>query len=128
MHQFSVWIFNVVFWVIMLSWVTFAAAFLLRKKPPGSAEATRNNAAMAGLAIEAVGFALVWMGRRQQGTPIVPVGILAQITLALVTVAISVCSAWFVVAAVRTLGRQWAVAARPRRAQACNRRPVRYRP
>jgi protein-S-isoprenylcysteine O-methyltransferase Ste14 len=112
MQQLSGVIFEIVFDSVMLCWIAFAAIFLLRKKPPGPTETTRNNAAVVGLALEAVGFSIVWMGRRQQGTPIMPVGILIQIMLGLITVAAAIGSVWFVVAAVRTLGKHWAVAAR----------------
>ena len=112
MQQLSGLIFEIVFGGVMFCWIGFAAVFLLRKKPPGSPETKRNNIAMLGLALEAVGYAIVWTGRRQVETPIAPIGLTLQIALALITIATSIGSVWLVVAAVRTLGKQWAVAAR----------------
>ena len=103
---------GIVFTVVMLCWITFAAGFFLRKRHPGSKERKRDPAARYGLVLEAIGYALVWTFRRPQPSPVVPTGFEFSIAIAILAIGLAICSTWMTLAAVRTLGRQWSVAAR----------------
>jgi protein-S-isoprenylcysteine O-methyltransferase Ste14 len=103
---------EVVLGIVMLCWLVFAGAFLFRKKPPSGTEKKRENAATYGIALEGIGYALVWTFRRPTFTSIMPLPLLLDLAIALVTVGIAVASVWLVLSAVRTLGKQWAFAAR----------------
>ena len=98
--------------IVMLCWLAFAGAFIFRKKASAAVEKKRDNAAMLGIALEAIGYALVWTFRRPTETPIVESGLLLEIAVGLLTTGLAIASAWMMIAAVRTLGKHWAVAAR----------------
>jgi protein-S-isoprenylcysteine O-methyltransferase Ste14 len=101
-----------VFTAIMLCWIAFAGGFFLRKRHPASRERKRDKAARYGLLLEASGYALVWSFRRPQFSPIVPSGFALTIVIGIIAIGLGVCSTWMVLAAVRTLGKHWSVAAR----------------
>ena len=98
--------------VIAICWFVFAGAFLFRKKPPKAAEQKRNPKAMTGIVLEAIGYAVVWMYRRPTAYLLPLPGIAFDIFLGFVASVLAIASVWMVVAAIKTLGRQWAVAAR----------------
>ena len=103
-----------VFYGVMVCWCLFALTFLLRKRPAKSKETRRDWMAMAGLLVQAAGYAIVWLYklRRQPLGPIVPMPKPAQLVVAALTLGIAVASVWMVNSAVRFLGKQWAVSAR----------------
>ncbi len=103
-----------VFYGVMACWCLFAATFLLRKRPSAGRESTRDWMAMVGMLIQAVGYAMIWLPplRREPLGPLVPMSKAAEFVLAALTLAIALASVWLVNAAVRALGKQWAVAAR----------------
>ena len=103
---------TIVFVIVLLCWCAFAAAFLFRKKPPKSKETKRDNTARIGIALEAVGYAIVWTVRRPQTTSFLPAPPALEVIIALITVALAIASVWLVLSSVRTLGKQWSVAAR----------------
>jgi protein-S-isoprenylcysteine O-methyltransferase Ste14 len=99
---------------VMLCWFIFAGIFIFRKRPPKAAEAKRDPAASTGIFLQMCGYALVWFQPPHQAflPPVPALAGAAGIAYAVVAVAIAVASVWLVAAAVRHLGRQWAVAAR----------------
>jgi protein-S-isoprenylcysteine O-methyltransferase Ste14 len=103
-----------VFFGVMICWCLFALTFLLRKRPAKATETRRDWMAMAGLLVQAGGYALVWFHRfrRNPVGPLFPMSRAAELAVAALTLAIAVASLWMVNAAVRFLGKQWAVAAR----------------
>ena len=106
---------TIVFVVVMASWFMFAGVFLIfltRKKPPSAPDRKRERASIIGIALQGVSYAVVWSVHRPSFTPIVPLSKSFEIALALLTMAVAVSSVWFVSAAVRTLGKQWSLAAR----------------
>jgi protein-S-isoprenylcysteine O-methyltransferase Ste14 len=106
------------FYTVIGCWFAFAAAFAvilaLRKRTPGARESKRDRTAMAGMVLEAVSFYMVWSQRlqRKQFAPVVPESRALAWALAVVAVLIAAGSVWLVGAALRRLGKQWAVAAR----------------
>jgi protein-S-isoprenylcysteine O-methyltransferase Ste14 len=86
-------------------------AFLLLKPKPQETERKRENVSILGIALQSVGYALAWMLQRnppRPGEALTPVEIVLDVLAPLLVV----LSAWIGLAAVRTLGRQWAYAAR----------------
>ena len=92
-----------VFAVVMLSWMTFAALFLVHKKPPSGPEQKRERVSIIGIALQGVGYAIVWSVRRHFFTPIAAMSKPLEIALAGLTIVLAVGSVWFVSAAVSTL-------------------------
>ena len=102
------------FGAVMLSWLVFAVVFVLflLKKAPSAPDSKRERTSIVGIALQGVGYAIVWTFRRPPFTPIVGSRKAVEIATALVTMALAIGSVWFVSAAVRTLGKQWSLAAR----------------
>jgi protein-S-isoprenylcysteine O-methyltransferase Ste14 len=101
-----------VFLFVLLCWFAFAAIFLVRKKPPKPAEQKRDRASIAGIALQGLSYAIVWSLRRPLFTPIWLMPKAVEIAAAVLTAAIAVASVWICLAAIRTLGKQWAFVAR----------------
>lgn len=102
------------FVAVMLSWLVFAVVFVLflLKKAPSAPDSKRERTSIVGIALQGAGYAIVWTFRRPPFTPIVSSRKAVEIATALVTMALAIGSVWFVSAAVRTLGKQWSLAAR----------------
>jgi len=110
--------------VVAACWFLFAVVFLLRpvfdfarehrlrKKPPKAVETKRDSRSLLGMALQGAGFALVWSYRREYFTPLVPMAQALEAAVSIVTMAIAVAAFWLGLAALRELGRQWAVVAR----------------
>jgi protein-S-isoprenylcysteine O-methyltransferase Ste14 len=100
--------------VVVVCWLSFAAVFIFRRKPPQAenTEARRDRFAFVGIFLQMCGYALVWF--QPPHAPFLPPVFTPgwQIGLSVFTTALAVASVWLVAAAVRTLGKQWAVAAR----------------
>ncbi len=98
------------FYAVIFCWFAFAAIFLLRKRPPAQPEAIRDRRALWPIALQAIAYAALWAVHRHPAsflftpawTPVLGI-------LAVLLAASSVC---LVLVSVRTLGRQWAIAAR----------------
>lgn len=103
---------TLVFIGVVVSWFVFAGLFLFRKKPPQASERRRERASIAGIVAQGMSYALVWAVHRQPFTPLFPMPFSLEIVLAGVTVTLAASSVWVVLAAVRTLGRQWSYTAR----------------
>src|ERR1700682_605010 len=101
------------FGVVMLSWLAFVVGFavFLRKKAPSAPDSKRERTSIVGIALQGVSYGVVWTFRRPPFTPIA-VSKSLEICLAVLTMALAIGSVWFVSAAVRTLGKQWSLAAR----------------
>lgn len=103
-----------VFYAVMICWMAFLVTFLLRKRPEKRTETKRDWSAVPGLALQGIAFFFVWFKplARPSYSPILPLPRWAELTLAVFTIALAAASVWLVNAAVRRLGKQWAVAAR----------------
>jgi protein-S-isoprenylcysteine O-methyltransferase Ste14 len=99
---------------VIACWFAFAGVFLLRKRTGNAPEAKRDRLSLVGIGLQMCGYALVWF-QPPRSAFLPPVAALsggAGIAYGVFTVAVAVASVWLVAAAVRTLGRQWALAAR----------------
>ena len=96
----------------MLSWVAFVIVFLTNKKPPSGPDSKRDRTSIIGLALQGISYLFVWSIHRPFLTPMTSGSEPLEIALAIVAIALAVGSVWFVMASVRTLGKQWSLAAR----------------
>ena len=99
---------------VEVCWIAFAAVFLLRKKLPNQREAKRDRLSLLGIFLQGSAYFLVWF-QRPGSAFLPPVAVLSGIVgilFSACTIALAAGSIWLIVAAVRTLGKQWAFAAR----------------
>ena len=96
---------------MMLSWFAFVVTFLFHKKPPSPPDRKRDSSSIIGIVLQGAGYGIVWTIRRSWFTPMFPNKSL-EIVLAVLTMFLAVWSVWFCSAAIRTLGKQWSLAAR----------------
>jgi protein-S-isoprenylcysteine O-methyltransferase Ste14 len=99
---------------VILCWIFFAGIFLLRKRPPKETEAKRDRRALVGIVLQMCGYFLVWFQppRAQFLPPVAALSGVLGIAFAVFTISLAAASVWLMKSAVRTLGKQWAVAAR----------------
>lgn len=104
----------VVFYAVVACWIGFAAVFALRKRPEKKEVTSRRPVAFIGIFLQSMGYFTVWFWTRQPSglRPLVPMPKTVEIIMAALTVAVAAGSVWLVLSAVRTLGKQWAIAAR----------------
>lgn len=102
---------TLVFVIVMICWLVFAGTFLLRKKPPTPPDEKRVPRSLIGVALQAVSYGVVWGVRREAFTPILPNASVAIVTGVLASGA-AIGSVWLVMAAVKTLGKEWSLTAR----------------
>jgi protein-S-isoprenylcysteine O-methyltransferase Ste14 len=102
------------FGVVMLSWLAFVVVFalFLRQKAPSAPDSRREPTSIVGIALQGIGYVVVWTFRRPQFTPIISGSKIAEGALAVLTMVLAMGSVWFVSAAVRMLGKQWSITAR----------------
>jgi len=98
--------------VVGLGWAVFTAAFLFRKKGPGTEEQKRDRASIGGIIMQMAGYALVFSIRRPFGSPIAGDSTVINVVAAVIAVLLVVSSVWMVTRAVQVLGKQWSLAAR----------------
>ena len=103
---------TLVFAVVMASWFAFGIIFFTRKKPPAAPESKRERASIFGIALQGAGYGIVWAVHRPFFSPVAALSKPFEIALAVFTMFLTVGSVWFVTAAIRTLGKQWSIAAR----------------
>ncbi|MEP6921567.1 MAG: isoprenylcysteine carboxylmethyltransferase family protein [bacterium] len=103
---------TIVFVIVIACWFVFAATFLLRKKPPSAADQKRDPRSIVGVALQALSYGVVWGFRRTSFTPMISAGKAVEILLSIVAVAVAVIAVWVVIAAVKTLGKEWSITAR----------------
>ena len=103
-----------VFYAVIGCWCVFLVTFALRARWPKSRVTQRDRSAMAGFAMQALGYFAVWISplQRKQFSPIVRMPQFVEVVLAVLTLGLAAASVWLVNAASRRLGKQWALAAR----------------
>jgi protein-S-isoprenylcysteine O-methyltransferase Ste14 len=98
--------------MVVAAWFAFGILFFARKKPPGAPESKRERTAIAGIVLQGASYGIAWSVHRPYFSPIVALSRPLEIALAVFTILVAVGSAWFVSAAIRTLGKQWSLGAR----------------
>ena len=101
-----------VFAAVILCWFIFAGIFLFRRKLSPAPETRRENISLFGLALQGLAYAIVCLVRRQPFTLPFPTSRAIEVIIAIVIIGAAGISAWLATAAVRTLGKEWSLAAR----------------
>jgi protein-S-isoprenylcysteine O-methyltransferase Ste14 len=103
---------TVVFVIVMLCWFVFAGVFIFRKKPPKAPDQKRDRGSIVGVALQGVSYAIVWSVRRHPFTAIVPGAEWLEVLAATIAIAAAMGSVLLIMAAVKTLGKEWSITAR----------------
>ena len=112
-EQISYYVTAGSFGLVLILWFIFGWRFLIRKKPTSAPDTKRAPRSWAGLALQGVGFALVWTLRRVPfGSPLIDGQFAVNIVLQIVAVGMAGASIWLAVSAINELGKQWSLAAR----------------
>lgn len=98
--------------IVVALWFAFGILFFARKKPPGAPESKRERASILGIVLQGASYGIVWSVHRPFFSPIVAWSKPLEIALAVFTISVAVGSVWFVLSAIRTLGKQWSLGAR----------------
>lgn len=102
----------VVFAVVMVCWLAFAAVFLIHMKPPSGVERKRESNSIIGLGLQGAAYMVIWIFHRRYSSSIAEMSHLLEIVLAVFTSVLAIGSVWLVMRAVKTLGKQWSLTAR----------------
>jgi len=98
--------------VVILGWFVFAGILLFRKTPKAASEQKRDSKSIVGLILQALSYAVVGLFHRAPFTPISSGSRAVAVSLSLAAMLVAVVSISIVKAAVKTLGKEWSVAAR----------------
>jgi protein-S-isoprenylcysteine O-methyltransferase Ste14 len=98
--------------VVAVCWIVFGGIFVIGRSGAASAETKRAGRFSPGLLLQGLGYAFCFALYRTYFSPLFPMSKQAEASLALATILIAMGSIWFCLAAVRTLGKQWALVAR----------------
>lgn len=98
--------------VVMSCWFAFAAVFIFREKPPNAPDQKRDRASIPGVALQGLAYAIVWSIHRQFFSPIVTGIEWLELLAAAIAIAAAMGSVMLIMAAVKTLGKEWSITAR----------------
>jgi protein-S-isoprenylcysteine O-methyltransferase Ste14 len=101
-----------VFVVVMLCWITFAGIFIFRKQPTDAPDRKRDRGSIIGVALQGLAYAIAWAVRRQPFTPIVAGIEWLELLTTAIAIVVAMGSVLLIMAAVKTLGREWSITAR----------------
>jgi protein-S-isoprenylcysteine O-methyltransferase Ste14 len=98
---------------VLAAWVIFIPLMLWARGRVGKGTTkTREPTSLVAIALQGMGFAIVWWWHGRPPIPLMPASGLAQWTIALAAVTLAFASILFAVVAIRTLGKQWSLMAR----------------
>jgi len=103
---------TLVFAIVMLCWFAFVGIFLLRKKPPSPPDQKREPDSLFGVALQGVSFAIVWAVHRAMFTPFISHSESLALAASVLAMVAAVSSVWLIMAALKTLGKEWSLTAR----------------
>jgi protein-S-isoprenylcysteine O-methyltransferase Ste14 len=97
---------------LAVTWVLFGAIFLVGRRGAAENTARRDTTSRVGFVMQLVAYTIVLSISRTYFSPLVAMSKTVEAFLTALTIAIGFVSIWFCYAAVRTLGKQWALVAR----------------
>lgn len=103
---------TIVFVLVMLCWVAFAAVFIFRKQPPNAPDQMRDRTSIPGVVLQALAYAIVSLLHRQFFSPIVAGVEWLEWIAAAFAVGTALGSVLLIMSAVQTLGKEWSITAR----------------
>jgi len=97
--------------VVLACWFVFVLTFLLRK-PPVTSDRKRDPGSIFGIVLQGLSFLLVWVVRRPIFTSFVSFSKAISGVFEIIAVVSAIASILLVIAAVKTLGKEWSLTAR----------------
>jgi protein-S-isoprenylcysteine O-methyltransferase Ste14 len=97
---------------LVITWVLFGAIFLIGREGAAPNTARHDSTSRIGFVMQLIAYAMVFAISRKLFSPFLPMSKTAEGLLTGLTIAIGFASIWFCYAAVRMLGKQWALVAR----------------
>ncbi len=97
---------------LAITWVLFGTIFLVGRKGAAANTSRRDARSQVGFGIQMVAYTIVFAISRPLFSAFLPMPKPAEAVLTALAIAIGFASIWFCYAAVRTLGKQWALVAR----------------
>jgi protein-S-isoprenylcysteine O-methyltransferase Ste14 len=113
MQRLYLFVDDFAFAAVIAIWFLFGGVFFFRRRPKSGEQTIRAPRSWAGLALQGVGFAVVWAVRRTPAyTPLIERQFALNVVLEVLAVMVAAASVWLVLSAVRELGKQWSLQAR----------------
>lgn len=103
---------TIVFAIVMICWFAFAGIFIFRKTPPAGPDKKKDSGSIAGVALQGLSYAIVWIGHRNGLSTIVSASAWVGVVAGLLAIAAAVGSVCLIMSAVKTLGKEWSITAR----------------
>jgi len=103
---------GLVFVVIMICWFTFAGIFIFRKQPANDHDRKRDRSSIVGVALQGLSYGIVWSVRRPPFMEIVSGVEWLELLTATIAITAAIGSVLLIMAAVKTLGKEWSITAR----------------
>jgi protein-S-isoprenylcysteine O-methyltransferase Ste14 len=103
---------TIAFVVVILCWFIFAGIFIFRKQPRDAPDRKRDRSSIVGVALQGLSYAIVWSVRRQPFTPMDAGVEWLEVLTATIAIVAAIGSVLLVMAAVKTLGKEWSITAR----------------
>jgi protein-S-isoprenylcysteine O-methyltransferase Ste14 len=98
--------------VMAAGWAGYGAILALGKRGAARGDAKRDVKSSAGFLLQCAAYGICFLFPRTYFSPLRPMSRLNEEILAGVDIAFTIASVWFCLAAVRALGKQWALMAR----------------
>jgi protein-S-isoprenylcysteine O-methyltransferase Ste14 len=98
--------------VMAAGWAGFGVILVLGKRGAAPGSAKRDLRSTLGFALQCAAYAICFLFYRRYFSPIVPMSVLTESILAVLSIVLTLWSVWFCYAAARALGKQWALMAR----------------
>ena len=99
------------FAIVVVCWFVFGGIFLFRTKPGHAADQARDPRSRVGFALQVLAYGIVWGWRREHFTPISGTEAVS-VSASLGAVLSAIGSVWIIMAAIKTLGKEWSITAR----------------
>lgn len=113
MQQLSDYLSIAAYFALIISWVVFLGVFVVNRRPAAAPDAKRMPQSFAGIALQAVAVAVVWIFYRTPFlSPLFEGQFVLNIGLEILAILLMIGSIWFARSAVKELGKQFALQAR----------------
>jgi protein-S-isoprenylcysteine O-methyltransferase Ste14 len=98
--------------VMAAGWAGFGVILVLGKRGAAHGSSARDMRSTFGFLLQCAAYGICFVFYRPYFSPIAPMSVAGEETLALLSIALTLWSVWFCYAAARALGKQWALMAR----------------
>ena len=101
-----------VYFIVLVCWLGFGVIVVVGKRGAARGSAKRDVKSTLGLLLQVAAYVICFRLFRTHFSPFLPMSKTTEIIVAAFTVLLALVSTWFCYAAVRALGKQWALVAR----------------